>query len=156
MATQKPSSQTIPDHVPVGMILPFDPWSEMDSDPHQALERARPHGAIVYAPRHHIAGFAPNGCWMVTRAAQARKLLLDTRRFSSQHTTGIGEALGGTFQLAPIETDPPLHMTARSALNPLFSPKAMKALEDKIRARANGLIDQALVLFGGDVGGGVH
>lgn len=133
-----------PAHVPAGAVLPFDPWSGMENDPHAALERVRPYGAVVFSPRHHIAGFAPNGCWMVTRAEQARKLLLDTQRFSSQHTTGIAQALGEAFQLAPIESDPPYHLAARSALNPLFSPKAMKALEGKVRDRANALIDQAL------------
>jgi len=144
MATQQMTATAIPDHVPASAVLPFDPWSGMEDGPHEALERVRPYGPVVYSPRHHIAGFAPNGCWMVTRSRQARKLLMDSKRFSSQNTTGIPQALGESFQLAPIESDAPLHMAARSALNPLFSPKAMKALEDKIRERTNGLIDRAL------------
>lgn len=144
MATQQMTATAIPDHVPASAILPFDPWSGMENGPHEALERVRPYGAVVYSPRHHIAGFAPNGCWMITRAQQARKLLLDSKRFSSQNTTGIPQALGESFQLAPIECDAPHHMVARSALNPLFSPRAMKALEGKIRERTNGLIDRAL------------
>lgn len=144
MATQAATDTMIPDHVPPSAVLPFDPWSGMENGPHEALERARPYGAVVFSPRHHIAGFAPNGCWMITSSQQARKLLLDSKRFSSQNTTGIPQALGETFQLAPIESDAPFHMVARAALNPLFAPKAMKGLEDKIRERTNALIDQAL------------
>lgn len=134
----------IPDHVPPDLILPFDPWSDMRDRPHEALERVRPYGPIVYSPRHHIIGFAPNGSWMVTSAKTARALLLDTVNFSSRNTTGIPQALGESFKLAPIEADPPEHSKTRAVLNPLFSPSAMKALEGKIRERSIGLIDAIL------------
>lgn len=135
---------TIPAHVPPELVLPFDPWSDLRDRPHEALERVRPYGAVVYSPRHHIVGFAPHGAWMVTRAKEARAMLLDTVHFSSQNTTGIPQALGEDFKLAPIEADPPEHSRTRSVLNPLFSPGAVKKLDGKIRERAGALIDDIL------------
>ncbi|SCW81104.1 Cytochrome P450 [Sphingobium faniae] len=132
---------TIPAHVPPELVLPFSPWSDMGDRPHEALEKARAHGGIVYSPQHHIIGFAPNGAWMVTRAQEARQILMDTISFSSANTTGIAQALGEAFQLAPIEVDPPLHGQSRRFLNPLFLPRAMREMEGKIRERTHALVD---------------
>jgi cytochrome P450 len=140
MNTHSPDT-SIPDHVPLNLILPFNPWVGMQDRPHEVLEKVRPFGAVVYSPVHHLVGMAPRGSWMITRAKEARELLQRTDTFSSQHTTGIPQALGEPFILAPIEADPPEHTKTRSILNPLFSPKAMRTLEGKIRDRAAGLID---------------
>ena len=83
MATQAADIAQIPSHVPPEVVLPFDPWSGMEERPFEALEKVRPYGAVVYSPRHHITGFSPNGCWMFTKAKEARALLMDQTRFSS-------------------------------------------------------------------------
>lgn len=134
------ATPTIPAHVPTGLILPFDPWMDLGDRPHEALQRAQAFGRVVYSPRHHIVGYAPNGAWMVTRAKEARDLLLDPATFSSEHTTGIPEALGETFKLAPIEADPPEHGIARSLLNPVFLPQRVRQIDGKARERAASLI----------------
>ena len=41
----------------------------------------------------------------------------------------------------PIQLDPPEHTKYRALLAPWFSPQAVRALEPKIRATVNGLID---------------
>ena len=89
MAVHQMTATTIPDHVPASAVLPFDPWSGMEDVAHEALERVRPYGAVVYSPRHHIAGFAPNGCWMVTRAQEARKLLMAVWSLCKDHPTQL-------------------------------------------------------------------
>ncbi|MCK9540726.1 MAG: cytochrome P450 [Novosphingobium sp.] len=137
----EPAMPVIPDHVPPELVLPFDPWDNLADRPHEALARAQAFGRVVYSPRHHIVGYAPNGCWMVTRAKEARDLLLDTATFSSEHTTGIPEALGGTFKLAPIEADPPEHGVARGLLNPIFLPRNVRRFDGKARERAAALIE---------------
>lgn len=137
-------STKIPEHIPGEALLPFNPWEDMEKSPHEALDRIRDYGPIVYSPKHHSISFAPNGCWMVTSADVAREVLLATETFSSQHNTGIPQALGEPFTLAPIESDPPEHTAARHALMPYFSMKAVGTLEGKIREKADGLIDKVL------------
>lgn len=131
----------IPEHVPEHLVLPFSPWAELGDQPHNALQRAQRFGDIVYSPQHHITGFAPNGSWMVTRAKEAREILLNTEFFSSNFTTGIPQALGETWHLAPIEVDPPDHAAFRQFLNPDFMPSAVRNLEPKVRKHTTELID---------------
>jgi len=130
----------IPAHIPPELVLPFDPWQNLGDRPHEALARAQGFGRVVYSPSHHIIGYAPNGAWMVTRAKEARDLLLDTGTFSSQHTTGIAEVLGETFKLSPIEADPPEHGISRTLLNPVFLPQNVRKLDGKARERATSLV----------------
>ena len=50
--------------------------------------------------------------------------------------------VGESWDLIPLEIDPPEHSKYRTVLNGIFSPAKMKALEDGVRARCVALIDQ--------------
>ena len=73
-------------------------------------------------------------------AADIRNILQDTQTFSSASYTGIAQMIGETWNLIPVETDPPMHTQYRALLNPLFSPKRMAALEPQVREVAARLI----------------
>lgn len=88
-------------------------------------------GPIVYSTAH-------GGHWVVTGYDLAQEVLRDPGTFSSSsvNLTNISDR-----KQLPIELDPPVHTAFRKALQPLFSPTRMKALEPRIRRTINDLID---------------
>lgn len=81
---------------------------------------------------------AYGGHWIVTGYAEAHAVLRDPATFSS-YPNNLVNAGDGKF--IPVEIDPPEHTAYRKALQPLFSPTRMKALEPRIREVINQLID---------------
>ncbi|MGV0834393.1 cytochrome P450 [Mycolicibacterium thermoresistibile] len=88
-------------------------------------------GPVVYSRAH-------GGHWVVTGYDEVHEALRDTSRFSS-HPNDIATRSGA--KTLPLELDPPEHTAYRQALQPLFSPRRMQALEPRIRTLVNELID---------------
>ena len=84
-----------------------------------------------------------NGAWLPTRYDDVAAIAYDTERFSSRATVVTDQSKFGLV-LPPITLDPPLHGPIRRALLPPFNPKATAALEPKIRAVCERLIDAIL------------
>jgi cytochrome P450 len=77
-----------------------------------------------------------DGFWVVSRFEDAREVLLDHARFSSQ-------AMGGTgFRLPLLSDDPPRHSSLRSLLSKAFSPGRIAQMRPEISALADGLVSQ--------------
>ncbi|MBF6277465.1 MULTISPECIES: cytochrome P450 [Nocardia] len=90
-------------------------------------------GPVVYSTAH-------GGHWIVTRYKEIHEVFRDPETFSS-YPNNLVTTTAGFGKFIPIELDPPEHTGYRLALQPLFSPNRMKALEDDIRAVINELID---------------
>jgi cytochrome P450 len=88
-------------------------------------------GPVVYSRAH-------GGHWIVTGYSEVHEALRDATRFSSFPNNIMPH--GGAKTL-PLELDPPEHGVFRHALQPLFSPRRMKALEPQIRTAVTELID---------------
>tara|TARA_R110000824_G_scaffold13280_5_gene57885 strand:- start:22748 stop:23881 length:1134 start_codon:yes stop_codon:yes gene_type:complete len=88
---------------------------------------------IFYAP-HAYPGGSP--AWVVRRAEDLRKIYLDTDTFSSKDFSPFSKLAGDTWINTPVEIDPPEHAKYRAFINPLFTPKAMAKLDEKIRSYA--------------------
>jgi cytochrome P450 len=73
---------------------------------------------------------------VVRRVADLQKIYLDTEHFSANGLAPYAAMCGESWFLVPAEADPPLHGLLRAAVNPLFTPKRMALLEDRIRAYA--------------------
>jgi cytochrome P450 len=126
----------IPDHVPPSLVRPFpymfgmttrdDPFSDWATTVHQGP-------AIFYAP-HAYPGGTP--AWIVRRVEDLRKIYFDTDNFSSKDFSPYSKMIGDTWTNTPAEVDPPDHAKYRAFVNPLFTPKAMAKLEDRIRGYA--------------------
>lgn len=135
MATVFPEP-TIPDHVPADMVRQFpyvfgmtttaDPFEDWAAKVHEGPE-------IFYAP-HAYPGGSP--AWIVRKMEYLREVYLDTETFSSKDFSPFAKLVGETWTNLPVELDPPAHGVYRSAINPLFTPKAMARLEDRIRTYA--------------------
>lgn len=126
----------IPAHVPPELVghWPLKHGTTIDRDPFNELVPEIHKGpAIFYAPD----GYPGNtGIWIVRRIELLRQIYLDTDNFSSNGFAPFAALTGGTWMASPAELDPPQHGPFRQLLNPLFTPKAMSALEGKVRDHA--------------------
>ena len=110
----------------VGLAAPVDIFQAKTAE-------LREIGPLVYTHAH-------GGHWLVTRYEEAHEVLRDHETFSSTRNN-IPQLAGEGVPQLPLELDPPQHTFYRQALQPLFSPKRMQALEPQIRDLINELID---------------
>lgn len=84
--------------------------------------------------------------WSVFRYEDVRTVLSDHTRFSSEygqaHVPEAGVAAEARSSSSMITTDPPRHTQLRSLVNRAFTPRAVAALEPRIEAIANELLDK--------------
>jgi cytochrome P450 len=109
--------------------LHYDPWNvDIDLDPYPTYRRLRDECPIYYNERHNF--------WGVSRYADVDAALKDTTRLSSSKGD-ILEVVMADPVMPPgifINEDPPLHTIHRAIVSRAFTPKKMRAIEDKIRA----------------------
>lgn len=137
MAVSQASSQRVPAHVPAALVRDIDInvfTSELD-DPFLAGARLHDGPDIFWAT------MAANGHpgWVLTRYALVQEAYADPGHFSSERSDLA--ILGVNWKLNPLEFDPPEHHKYRSILNPLFSPRAVRALDEPVKAVCSALID---------------
>lgn len=78
--------------------------------------------------------------WIVRRGATLRAIYNDTDNFHKKGNSGFARMIGEDWAVIPTELDPPVHTAFRSALNPVYSPSRMAALDNSVRERAQTLI----------------
>jgi cytochrome P450 len=122
--------------------LYYDPWDfEIDLDPYPAYRRLRDESPVYYNEQHKF--------WGISRYADVDAALKDTARLSSAKGDILEVVLAdpvippGVF----INEDPPLHTIHRAIVSRAFTPKKMRAIEDKVRAFCVACLDP---LVGGD------
>src|SRR5262249_14815518 len=82
------------------------------------------------------------GFWALSRFADVKSAATDWQTFSNANGVHVGT--GGRPRPTPgdfLDTDPPRHDHLRQIVNRDFSPKTVKAMEERIRATVNNLID---------------
>ncbi|MFA7556113.1 MAG: cytochrome P450 [Spongiibacteraceae bacterium] len=135
------SDLEIPSHVPahlvrhdypftMGMITAKNPFEEI-------LPEFLEDEAIIYATTAYPIGMSS---WIPKRLKDIQAVYLDEENFSSENLSPFPMLSGGNWKVTPIEIDPPQHMGYRKFLNPLFTPKNLSALDDKVRQTARDLI----------------
>lgn len=132
-----------PDHVPADRVVDFNFYADARYAPDnlhagiaRLMEEAPP---VFWTPRN-------GGHWVIAGYPELFEALRNTEVFSSAKL-GIPSP-SREMRLPPISYDPPEHAKYREPLSRAFSPKAMLALKDDIRALAAELIDP-LVATGG-------
>jgi cytochrome P450 len=120
----------VPDHVPPGLVRPFPYYVGAKTDENAYSFIARIHeGPPVFWSETTSIGSA----WVVRRMEDLRAIYLDTENFTVSGGSYFAKMLGETWGNVPSEVDPPLHTSIRSAINPLFIPRRMAELEDRVR-----------------------
>ncbi|SDB35055.1 cytochrome P450 [Pseudomonas sp. NFACC13-1] len=131
---------TRPTHVPQDRLYDFDMFNVTGTqEPVDNLHEA-------YASRLHEQ--APDvfytlhngGHWVITRYDPISEVVRDPEHFSASEQQIPRIENPPVF--IPLSLDPPANLPYRQALMPHFSPKNVKALEEKIRFWANRLIDE--------------
>ncbi|MAT51316.1 MAG: cytochrome [Porticoccaceae bacterium] len=131
----------LPSHVPAELAVEFPlttrkigyvhPHKEIIPKLHQGRD-------IVYAT--NIFPVPPGGGWVVRRAEDLKHVYEDTENFIKKGNAQFASMLGESWDAIPTELDPPKHTAFRRALEPIFSPRRMAALEQKVSGRAEELI----------------
>jgi cytochrome P450 len=102
----------------------------MFKDPFKAVATLHDGPPIFWNPcqLHHDG----RGAWFITKAETMREVLGNPTLFSSKYAAGFSKLIGENWFLNPLEIDPPDHEKYRGFLNPLFSPVAVKKLDQRI------------------------
>ncbi|MFA5941604.1 MAG: cytochrome P450 [Sinimarinibacterium sp.] len=144
-----------PAHVPDAVVYDFDMFGDpaLLADPHERiLDLLRNAPPVFWTPRN-------GGHWMLMSHAANFNASRDTESFSSEFAPPEKIAMMKAMMppgsphiplAVPINLDPPEHGKYRMPLQRVFSPKAIAALKDDIRALARELIGKARPSGGGD------
>lgn len=117
------------------------------------LRQAEP---VRWIPQPHgLAGFADDGYWAVTRHADVKYVSTHPEIFSSYLNTAIirfaqdmeRDAIDAQ-RLILLNMDPPEHTRVRQIVQRGFTPRSIRALEDRLRARARAITESARDLPG--------
>ncbi|MFJ9705856.1 cytochrome P450 [Streptomyces sp. NPDC101234] len=99
---------------------------------------------------HGLAGFADDGYWAVTRHADVKYVSTHPEIFSSWLNTAIirfGEHMQrdaiDAQRLILLNMDPPEHTRVRQIIQRGFTPRSIRALEERLRARAGAIVEAA-------------
>ena len=116
--------------------LYYDPYNvDIDADPYPIYRRLRDEAPLYYNGEHDF--------WGLSRFADVEAALKDSARLSSAKGD-ILEVVKAAPDMPPgvfINEDPPLHTVHRALVSRAFTPKKMKALEEKVRAFCAACLD---------------
>jgi len=132
----------IPAHVPADLVFDIGHYLAPNSrvDPFSQTETIYEDLPPIFftASQRSVLN---DGVWVVTRYEDIREVYQNDALYSTKDVANFQAVVGETFRMIPLAVDPPEHGKYRILLNPWFSPKAINALEDSIRATINDLID---------------
>ncbi|MBN9490083.1 MAG: cytochrome P450 [Alphaproteobacteria bacterium] len=124
-------------NAPVSNIDPFS--TAYFDDPYPFQEELREAGPAVWLSRYNV--------WAVARFEHVRAMLFDWKTYCSGRGVGLADFAKETPwrpRSILLEADPPQHGRARTILNRVLSPVAMKDLQDRFARAADDLVDTLL------------
>ena len=103
------------------------------------------------AQRHGSAGFDDDGFWVVSRHADITDISKHSEVYSSyentaliRHQEGIPREQIDMQRVILLNMDPPEHTKVRAIVSRGFTPKAINAMQDSLRERAERIVATAL------------
>ncbi|MBD0739617.1 cytochrome P450 [Streptomyces sp. CBMA29] len=128
-----------------------DPDVYQDRVPLPELAELRQTAPVWWnAQPHNTAGFGDDGYWVVTRHADVRAVSTNPEVFSSYTNTAIirfNDRISrdqiDVQRFIMLNMDPPEHTRLRQIVQRGFTPRAIRALEDALRARAQRIVTGA-------------
>ena len=127
--------EPVPAHVPPELVRPF-PYilgAIAKTDPHSFIKALHEGPEVIWAER---CFYGLRGAWVPRKLEDLQHVYYDTEHYTARGFVTFAELIGETWYFVPAELDPPMHEVLRAAINPLFTPKRMAALEEKIRGYA--------------------
>jgi cytochrome P450 len=132
-------TKKIPAHVPPELVWDhdFDAFCQELGDPFQAVSRMLDGPPIVYGTSVYFG----NPAWILARHALIQEAFVHPELFSSRRNAETAEMLGGdSWQMIPLELDPPEHGKYRLILQPYFAPQSVRAMETMVQEICDSLI----------------
>jgi cholest-4-en-3-one 26-monooxygenase len=135
-----------------------DPDLLQDRVPYPEFAQLRQAEPVRWIPQEPgISGFADAGYWAVTRHADVKYVSTHPEIYSSNTNTAVIR-FNSSIQRDQIEIqkmimlnmDPPEHTRVRQIVQRGFTPRAIRSLEDKLRARAHDIVAKAVAGAGDD------
>lgn len=126
----------VPGHVPADRVYAFDIYD----DPRLRTELHDGFAKIVAEAPEIFWTPLNGGHWVVTRMEPAEDILKDHAFFSASEMEI--PRIENPIKLIPLNLDPPASIPYRHVLMPYFSPKAVAAREESLRAWARHFIEQ--------------
>lgn len=133
----------IPSHVPPELAMPF-PLTTRETgyvNPHKEIVPEIHKGPPIFFGTN-VFPIPPQGCWVLTRAEDLKAVYENTDDFIKKGNSRFASMIGESWDVIPTELDPPKHTAFRRALDPVFSPKEMAKLEQKVSGRAKEFINR--------------
>ena len=132
---------SIPDHVPPDLIhsAGITTGAEFLAAPHAYMAGLHDTMPPIW---YDVSDYG--NAWQLIKHEDALFMLRHSEIFSNEGATPFPRDPDDYFYFIPIEIDPPDHRKYRAILDPVFSPKAVLRLENKIRELANDLIDEVI------------
>jgi len=132
----------IPAHVPAELVgsHPLVLGNTTEEDPFERI--------IPDIHKGPAAVYVPGGClgmenaWFFRRAKDLQAIFADTEHIAVKDAAPFAKLMGEHWQILPVDVDPPIHTHFRIALNPLFSPRRMAAMEERVRHLARHYIEK--------------
>lgn len=128
----------------------FDPATYVHGVPYDALARLRHQSPVVWAEEVPVLGWPGGpGFWLVLRHAEVESVMKRPGLFSSWlgatqiRDPATPEALRYVRQMM-LNMDPPAHSRLRRLLGRSFTPRAVAALDDRIRGHTRAICDRVL------------
>ena len=140
-ASEMSSSQQppLPAHVPPELVRPY-PFALRGAAvavlPRTLIPAVHENPPIFWTPSVHPT---TPGTWVPRRYEDLQQIYQDTDHFTVRGTSGFAQMIGETWESIPHESDPPIHSRYRLALNPMFAPKQIAKLDERIRSFAHDL-----------------
>ena len=135
--------RSIPAHVSEDMIhdWPFQFGTTHTGNPYtDLLDPIHASYPPVFFTRDAYPGQQP--AWVVRHFDDVASIYKDNVNFLNKGFAPFAMLTGENWHLVPAEMDPPDHGRYRAMIFPLFTPKAVRALEGKVSAYASHYIDQ--------------
>lgn len=132
----------IPAHVPHALVrddYPIVFGTTTTENPFKTMVPAIHEGPDIIYSTNVYPGYLP--AWVPRRLDDLQALYLDTEHFSSKGFSPFAKLVGEKWNLLPAEMDLPEHTAYRTLLNPLFTPRKLQALDDKVRQSAREFIN---------------
>jgi cytochrome P450 len=133
----------LPEHIPPQLVVedyPFPMGAKTTLNPFTDLiSTIHEKPPIFYSTNAYPIGIP---AWIPRRMEDIQAIYLDTDHFSSAKFSPFATLLGQEWQVTPVEIDPPEHTGYRRILNPLFTPKRLMSLEEKVRDTARWFVSR--------------
>jgi cytochrome P450 len=127
----------LPDHVPPELARPFalTPRKSVHINPYTDIIPELHRGPAIFYGTDIFPGPGGGG-WVIRRAEDLKSVYDNTIDFVKKGNGQFASMVGESWDVIPTELDPPRHTAFRKALNPVFSPKNMNALDALVTERA--------------------